>query len=496
MTIAKISASILGIYSLSAALLQGQAILTFADIKNFRLTGPKSSDFEGGAWNLTLTDGTIFLLPCAFQGSTFFVPPINMPPCAAGTTGLITQGDADQDGVRDVGLYFSIAQPIDAVQVEPFQSSFISLAAAPPSDLPRPTTGFTWQDNSLVVFYDLVQDPVNGVGFEISNYFNTRPYGVNELERQRDEIVSGTYQFNFPLLGFSPSQPLFFNIPAFHRVMAEAFPGPGGRNAVSGGIVTGNDFRIPDEDVWQGDVIEFDPRVTFRFDWEGMNTQTFLASDSLFFSIRDVNTDQIVFPPFPDARAFPQLIGSNNLGIPTGYELGPDFFAPGLDLDVVLEFRRNLMTSNSIDGSSRIFRWNVSLVDSFNGFFTENVFPFDADEDLLGPNEDFDDDGFTNLQEFGLQTSPVDPADVPVLATELDQFTNQCTLTVPKRPFVGNSLDYLVQYSFDMENFVTIDDDDPFWFIVTDNDEEVTVLSRLPFGEAPCFLRVRFRENF
>ena len=67
---------------------------------------------------------------------------------------------------------------------------------------------------------------------------------------------------------------------------------------------------------------------------------------------------------------------------------------------------------------------------------------------------------------------------------------------MPKRPFVGDSLDYLVQYSFDMEDFVTIDEDDPFWFIVTDNDEEITVLSRRPFGEAPCFLRVRFRENF
>lgn len=493
MTIAKISASILGLYSLSAALLQGQAILTFADIKNFRLTGPESSDYEGGSWDVTLADGTIVLLPCPPQAFPAFIPPII--PCPAGTTGLITQGDLDQDGVSDGGLYFSIAQPLAAVQVEPFQSSLISLAAAPPSDLPRPTTGFTWQDTSLVVFYDLVQDPVNGVGFEISNYFNTRPYGVNELERQRDEITNGTYVFNFPLLGSSVAEPRVFEIAAFHRVMAEAFPGPGGRNAVSGGIITGNDFRIPDEDVWQGDVIQFDPRVTFNFEWEGINTQTFLASDSLFFSIRDVDTDQIVFPPFPDDRAFPQLIGSNNLGIPSGYELGAGFFAPGLDLEVVLQFSRNLVTGNSIDASTRTFRWNVSLVDSFNGFFA-NAFPFDANEDLIGPSDDFDDDGFTNLQEFGLQTSPSDPADVPVLATELDPFTNQCTLTVPKRPFVGESLDYLVQYSFDMEDFVTIDNDDPFWFIVTDNDEEITVLSRRPFGEAPCFLRVRFRENF
>jgi len=56
MTIAKISASILGLYSLSAALLQGQAILTFADIKNFRLTGPESSDYEGGSWDVTLAE--------------------------------------------------------------------------------------------------------------------------------------------------------------------------------------------------------------------------------------------------------------------------------------------------------------------------------------------------------------------------------------------------------------------------------------------------------
>jgi hypothetical protein len=493
MNIARSSAAVIGAYTLTAALAQGQAILSFQDIKNFRQVGPEDTVFEGGAWNLSLRDGVVFVLPCAGNAGFIFEAPNIF--CPSGTTGLITQGDFDGDGLRDIGLYYSVNQPIPAIQVEPFQSNLISLEAAPPSDLPRPLGGFSWEDSSIVVFFDLVNDPVNGVGYELTGYDSSRPYNNAELERQRDEIVPGTYTFSFPALGTKPETPRRFIMNAFHRPMAEAFPGPGGRSVESGGIQVGNDFRLLDDDRWRDGEMEIDPRLVFDFRWEGINAQTFIAGDRMFFSVRDINTNEILFPPYPDDRRFPQLIGSSTLGIPTGYELGPDFFAPGLKLEIELQFTRGNRSGNTIDESTRFFSWTVSTIDSYAGFVGDN-FPLASDESLLLPGADYDGDGFTNLEEFGLQTSPTDPASVPVIQVELDEFTNQCFLEVPKRPAAGGSIDYLIQYSFDTVSWTTITRQDPNWFIVDDNDDFVSVLSKRPFGVVPCFVRVGIQENF
>ncbi|MDA7643465.1 hypothetical protein N8665_04110, partial [Akkermansiaceae bacterium] len=240
-----------------------------------------------------------------------------------------------------------------------------------------------------------------------------------------------------------------------------------------------------------------DPRIVFSFEWEGFNPSTFSGNDRIFFSVRNRETRKIVFPPIPDAippnPELPQLIGSRDLGIPTGYDLGPDFFGPGQELLVELEFVRNSSTGSSWDRSRRTFLWDIDLIDTYSGFARENFDPGSLDT-LIEPDADFDGDGYTNLEEFGLQTSPTDPASVPN-PTPVLIGNDQCYLEIAKRPAVGSRLDYIMQYSSDQENWVTIEQGDPNWFIVFNNDDRISVLSRAAYNVNPCFLRVQFEQN-
>lgn len=495
-------AALVGTLSLSASFCYGQAILTFTDSKNFLMEGPFESDYLGGSLDVNLSDGSFAFLPCGAvlpNGSSvasglfpvFITPSVG---CASGTTGLIsmTADDFDGDGVRDSGSFVSVTQPIPALQVEPFRTSLISLFSAPPSDLPRPLGGFSWTDASTIIFFDLVNDPRNGRSFELTSYNSSRPYTALELERQRDEIVPGSYIFTFPALNTTPDFPRDFPVNITHREMVEAFPGPGGTSIGSAGVSVGNDFRLTNDDRWFDGMMEFDPRLVLDFTWEGFNAQTFLAGDRLFFSILNPFTGAITFPPFPPGQtASSQLIAGNGLPIANGFEIGPSILDPD-DGFVAgqLEFRRNLQVGNTVDTSVRFFNWLIRLIDSFEGFQGE-AFPATSTDEDVEPTTDFDGDGYTNLEEFGLQTDPVDPASVPNITPTIDVFTGHCELTVEKRPSVGSRLIYTIEYTLDFEEFFTIDENDPNFFLVTDDADEISVLSRRPADQFPCFTRVR-----
>ena len=158
MNIFKSSALFAGAFSLAVPLAQAQdpnvvtnaLDLNFRDIKNFKMVGPNESEYLGGELNIFVRDGFATFLPCANNFSIFYSTPNIL--CPTGTTGLVTAGDVDGDGVRDVGFYLAIAQPFPARNIEPFRPERVELYAAPPSDLPRPLGAFNWVDDSAVIF--------------------------------------------------------------------------------------------------------------------------------------------------------------------------------------------------------------------------------------------------------------------------------------------------------------------------------------------------------
>lgn len=440
---------------------------------------------------MALTDGNAQVAGCLFAPSLLLIPP-NLT-CPLGTTGFVTSGDLDGDGIRDTNLYFSIASIQRAIQVDPFQTSRIRLSAAPPSSLSRPLGGASWVDSSIVIWFNQITFPIQA--FELTQYTSTRGYGVNQLEDQLDEIVPGTYIFEFPRINDTINA---FPIRISHLQMIEAWPG---RGRVPGP----NEFTMLHDGDWVDGNIEVDPTVFFRFNWRGFNGESTIASDSTFFSMqRTFDSDDglfpagfVVFPPYnpivPPAQRLPELISTPS----SSYELGPGFAVVGDRWTGNITFTRNLFsTTNSRDASSRTFLFNVRFVETYEGFANVNAnFSQFLDEDLTLANADYDGDGATNIEEFGLQTDPIDPASVPNLAPTLDPLTNQCVFTIPKRPDVGSRLQYQVQFTTDRVNYTTITPTSPDWLIELDDEEFYRVRSRAAVPDATCLLRVKLTQN-
>ena len=515
----------------------GQAVLSLADNKTYRQTGPRTSIFEGGSLATDIADGNATVAGCAYNGFSFRVFPDIF--CPLGTTGFVTAGDVDGDLERDTNRFFSIAQITAARQVEPFQTERIRMIAAPPSALSRPIGGQGWTDRSIVIWFDQINFPIQA--FELTRYDTERNYLENQLELQFDEVVPGTYIFETPRLN-DDLRPFVIRIT--HVPMIEAWPG-------RGRVPTINEFTLLNDDLWNGDEIEIDPRIFNRFDWRGFNGNTALNGDTTNFSIINRETffrdsfdpltgiltadapiapGNVVFPPYDPivapAERFRELIAtpSNN------YEVGPFFFNVGELATAVLDFDRNLIsTGNSRDTSGRQFTWDIRFVDTFEGFLVSALelgfLPGTTPDALLEPNADYDGDGFSNIIEYGLDVNgiepgtPVDPgvpdingflpppappfvpvpafnpADVPIILPTLDPITQQCIFDVPKRPEVGDRLTYQVQYTTDLVTWITIVPSDPFWFIETDNEELYRVRSRQPAPPASCLLRVQITAN-
>jgi hypothetical protein len=500
MNLAKYTAALMGAFSLSASPVQGQLVsfLSFSDVKRYKQVGPEDFDFEGGEWNIQVLDGTVTVVGCLGNGAPF--PTFPNIACPLGTTALIDAGDLDFDGVRDGGLFYSVSSIIPAALFAPFRSDLFSLEAGPPSKLPRPIGGTNFRDDSIVLFYDYINAPQSLARYEITNYFSSREYGPTEFDKQVEEIVPGVYQFRLPRVGVDfndPSQDPYVYVSVTHLEMLEAYPG-------LSFVPVGNEFRITMDDRWSNGAIEFDPRLSLDFFFEGFNGNTVVGTDRIYFSIKEQGTDFTVFPPYfngidpftgqplvPESQRFPQIVPAP---LDT-FTLGPYFFAPGEQLYAEVEFQRNSQSSTlAVDRSQRVFRCDLNLVDSYEGFRVSGNFPPRTLDELSAAGGDFDGDGMTNLEEFALQTDPADPASVSTPTPVIDQFTGQCVFTIPKRPNVGNLLTYRVQYSFDLVNWTTITSGDPLW-TATENDNEYTVISNLNSPPANCITRVLITTN-
>ncbi len=208
----------------------------------------------------------------------------------------------------------------------------------------------------------------------------------------------------------------------------------------------------------------------------------------------------IVFPPFPiqtpagapDRQPFEVGL------LDGGYNLGPLFFRPGDTATGRLDLQRSVESQFTIDQALRQLNFDVRFIDTYEGFallggFYGEGFPFGTPVAERAPDFDFDRDGVTNLMEYALGTDVADPGDVPSFEFLGNPGPGLCTATIEKRPFTGGSLSYFFEYSSNLKDWTTITPGDPYFTIVEDSRERLTVSNLGMIPDPPpsaCYLRV------
>jgi hypothetical protein len=266
-------------------------------------------------------------------------------------------------------------------------------------------------------------------------------------KRMREELVNGQYIFNFPRLNNPELTPVA--IPVTLTPMVEA---------LDGASRSKDGFRFT-SGTWDGEYYQLDPRLINLITWTGNNRSNIRPNDRMFFSILSAAEDTIIFPPtVPLTRV---LLSDATV---QEYTLPPFFFDVGVEGVMSVDCQRFLPSNGvAFDTSSRQFRANVRMVDSYAGF-AQITFPVGSTKDALKPASDVDRDGMSNIDEFAFEwptrelliaegfapeglgfgtpaanNSLIKPA-LPVVA--LDEF-NHIVVKASRRSLTGTSLRYV-----------------------------------------------------
>jgi len=445
--------------ALSFAPVQAEVVMQFSTGAAYLQTGPFTVNFQGGDLNINLRDGNAILSPCPHPWPTIIPPSLG---CPLGTTGFIAVGDADDDGVRDDLSFWSLSDVIPAFIIEPFRPELCRLAAAPPSDLPRPQAGFN--DRGALIFYNVLTAAV--VQYDITIYELIRLYdpGAAGRAQMKSELVEGQYIFTFPLLNNADTAPPVA-IPVTYVNIPE------GMDPVDRRFEQERAFRFT-SGTWDGNGnYLMDPQLTNTIQWIGNDaTNTFQGIDFYRISIVDpLDQTTVTFPP----SATPLLLLNSYT---QEYNLAPFFYVPGDTGLFRLRLDRTL-ASNFVayDTSVRLFEFNIRFVDSYDGFKII-AFPTGTSIAARAPNLDFDQDGFSNVVEFGLQTDPADNTSFPADPAPVVNLDDTVSFTLTKRPDAVASYGFLVS-----ENggpFVKITGNNPTWDIVVNDDTTYTITTK------------------
>ncbi|MFD2255621.1 hypothetical protein ACFSSA_02950 [Luteolibacter algae] len=451
---------------------------------------PTDVTFQGGSFNIGLRDGLlIYESPCILDE---YFPP-NPPEdlfgkgkCAQGATGYITAGDIDGDGVNDSQAYATVSQIIAARSIRPFEPQNVRLVAAPPSELPRPLSGFT--GSSAKVFFN-IQSPIGSSEYSISGYRFSRVYLPGDRSRFDKEIVPGSYTFTFPRLGQTPGTN---NNPIAQTL--NLFPTLDGYRKVNNQRVG---FRFKNV-IFDGGFAVLDPNIVNVIEWEGNTGERIIpGNDTAYVSIRaltapeDPNsgtTGEIIFPNFTGV--------SNQIILPspvqTSYALAPGFLAPGESGLFEIEFSTyRPTTSVAFERSVRRFRLPVKM-GNFMTTALRAALPANATNEQRDPSADYDGDGASNFAEWAFGSDPAKAGSVPP-APSLELVNTQAApgtfseigseshgqgcweYKVDKLINPIPALDYHVEHSTDMKTWVRIDKSDDKWnFQETSNQIKVS----------------------
>lgn len=406
--------------------------LTLSSQKTYRQNKLGQTAFRGGRFDIVLRDGNgIYVAGCARE---FYWPPnVPLDPCPGGSTAFVLFGDVDPD-VPNLGPYFWMTDVIPAIIIEPRRPDLCKLRAAPASDLPRPSTDF--KDSSFGVYYNLHEADVRES--VITRYDSARTYNDGQRGKFEDEIVTGVYHYLFPRLGNSdlrvPISPVIYPMPeGFAKINNQK---------------TGVQF-IPNEK-WSRGFMELSYIRPNVIRWKGFAPQvTFPSVDKLYFSMRFLSNPKnplsdttFVNPDTSEAPAsfFPGFVsgGDPRILLPNPFVESftlPPVFPGGSTAVIELELDRSFQTGGvTFDFSTRKFQIPVKVVNRYTEYAELRFGNADGSKGTA-LTQDFDKDGFNNLNEWILDSRADDSTSVP-----------RPILALPRN--VGNFFDPLPYYGF------------------------------------------------
>lgn len=403
----------------------GQLVLEASSEKTYR-QNQKSINFQGGKFNVDLTDGNIIYI----AGCIFFryIPPgFYENACAPGTNGRVVAGNLG--GLAKGSPYLLVSSISPAVVVEPRQSKLIALTSAPASGLARPQGGFS--DNSVSLYYNL--QALDQKEYVITRYEFSKSYNKSQRSKFDSDIVPGTYRYSFPRL----RRP---TVPA--PITAQIYAMPEGLNKRNN-VTSGFEFTAVNKDVWTKDgFVELSYINPNIIKWRQLSASSvFQSADSLSFSIRVMidpknpnssldlidrysKDPQSIFPDY-SSGADPKLVLNNPFVTSTTI---PPIFDGGTRGMIEVQLQRAFSPGGvSYDFSTRKFQIPIVVVNRYSEY-QESVFSKKSSNQTI--LADGDGDGINNLNEWILDSNaadsqdfPLQPVPAPVLfATDRDYF--------------------------------------------------------------------------
>lgn len=398
----------------ASALLATAVVPVHADVamqlstrKSYRQNKFGDTLFRGGSFDVAVRDGNgIVVGGCA---RPFYWPP-NIPgdPCPGGSTAYVLFGDPTGN---NAGPYFWMTDVIPAIIIEPRRPELCILRAAPPSDLPRPYSGF--KDTSFGVYYNL-HEAAAVREYIISRYDTSRTYSEKQLKKFEGEIVPGVYHYEFPRLN-DPQVKL--------SISPVIYPMPEGfaeKNNQKVGV------RFQTTRWSKKGFMELSYVKPNVIRWTGFSpTTTYATVDKLYFSMRFLKNDK---NPQSDVSYINPITGEGPASFFPPYVSGgdprvllanpfvdhftlPPVFKGGSTAVIELELDRSFQTGGvTFDFSTRKFQIPVVIVNRYSEYAELR---FKKNTKLVGILDDFDGDGYNNLNEWILDSRADDSASIP-----------------------------------------------------------------------------------
>ncbi len=474
---------------LVSALLASAVVPAEADVamslsshKTYRQNSKGKTDFRGGSFEIGLRDGnTVRVGGCEWP---YYVPANLLRVCSGGSTGFILFGDPDDSFG---GPYFWFTEVIPALIIEPRRPELCVLKAAPASKLERPSSGFA--DSSYGLYYNLHQpDAIESI---ITRYDYSRTYKASQRTKFEDEIVPGVYHYSFPRLHNPvlrvPISPVIYPLPEGY---AELNNQKTGVQIESTGRWTKSGFM---------ELSYIKPNI---IKWKGFSpSSTFPTVDDLHFSMRFLSNEKnplsditYVNPDTGESPAsfFPTYVNGGDPKILLANPFVDSFTLPpifkgGSKAVIELELDRGFQTGGiTYDLSSRKFQVPVIVVNRYTEY-AELRFG-STNKSKTGILDDYDNDGYNNLNEWILDSRGDDSASIPAAPiAQANNVTSYATTFLPPYPYFGFTVEkkrgtvpkvkYTLQRSTNngksWKEFVS----DGNW-IVTETTDEIRVQSR------------------